>query len=115
MLRNEIKWGVALGYISVFTQLLITLFYVPTVINFVGQSDYGLYALIASIMGYFSVLDMGFGNAMIRFLSKSKADKDKNEKNINGLFLILYLLIGIVAFLLGVIGYDLCFEARNHP
>lgn len=100
-MRNEIKWGVAIGYVSVFVQLAITLFYVPTVIDFVGQSDYGLYALIASVIGYFSVLDMGFGNAMIRFLSKSKADNDGKESNINGMFLLLYSIIGVIALVLG--------------
>ncbi|MBQ6860660.1 MAG: oligosaccharide flippase family protein [Clostridia bacterium] len=102
-MRNEIKWGAVLGYVSVFVQLFITLFYVPAVIDVIGQSEYGLFSLITSVMAYFSVLDMGFGNALVRFSAKSKVDNDGNEKNINGLFIIFYSIIGVIALVLGIV------------
>ena len=66
-----------------------------------GQSEYGLYSLVASLIAYLSVLDLGFGNAMVRYTSK--ADDEKEKSKINGLFLFLYIIIGAVAFLIGLI------------
>lgn len=101
-MKNEIKTGAILGYANMIATLLVSLLYTPVLLSKLGQSEYGLYALVASIIGYLSVLDMGFGNAMVRFVSKSKAkDNKEEEKKINGLFLLLYLIIGIIALVIG--------------
>ena len=103
-MKRELKIGAILGYVNMVASLLISLLYTPILLKHLGQSEYGLYALVASIIGYLSVLDMGFGNAMVRYVSKSKANPDKlNEGKINGMFLLLYIIIGIVAFIVGFI------------
>lgn len=103
-MKSQIKTGVILGYINMVASIVISLIYVPVVLKLVGQSEYGLYSLVASIIGYLSVLDMGFGNAMVRFVSKSKAKSEiEKERKINGLFLTLYSIIGIVAFIIGLV------------
>lgn len=103
-MKNQIKFGVILGYVNMFVAIIVTLVYTPTMLRLMGQSEYGLYALVASVIGYLSVLDMGFGNSMIRFVSRSKAKTEKKMENkINGLFLFLYSIIGIIALLIGFI------------
>ena len=103
-MKNEIKTGAILGYVNMAASLLVSLLYTPILLSNLGQSEYGLYALVASVIGYLSVLDMGFGNAMIRFVSRSKVKQTKSDENkINGLFLLLYLIIGIIAFIIGLI------------
>ena len=103
-MKNEIKTGAILGYVNMAASLLVSLLYTPILLSNLGQSEYGLYALVASVIGYLSVLDMGFGNAMIRFVSRSKVKQTKSDENkINGLFLLLYLIIGIIAFVIGII------------
>lgn len=103
-MKKEIKIGAVLGYVNMIVSLLISFLYTPILLKHLGQSEYGLYALVASIIGYLSVLDMGFGNAMIRYVSRSKANPSKlNEGKINGLFLFLYTIIGIISFIIGFI------------
>ena len=103
-MKKEIKTGAILGYINMIASLLISLLYTPILLKSLGQSEYGLYALVASVIGYLSVLDMGFGNAMIRYISRSKANPKKyDEKKINGLFLLLYLIIGLISLIVGFI------------
>ena len=76
-------------------------------LKLMGQSEYGLYSLVTSIIAYFSVLDMGFGNAMIRFVSKSKAKKEREkEAKINGMFLFLYLIMGLISLILGIVVFN---------
>ena len=103
-MKKELKAGAIIGYVNMFVSLLVSFLYMPFVLKHLGQSEYGLYALVASIIGYLSVLDMGFGNAMIRYVSKSKANPSKlDEGKINGMFLLLYLIIGIVSLIIGFI------------
>lgn len=102
-MKSEIKLGAILGYFNIITNMLVTLLYTPLMLKLMGQSEYGLYSLVVSVITYLSILDMGFGNAMIRFVSRSQARKDDEEKKINGMFLILYTIIGILAFFIGII------------
>lgn len=103
-MKKQITLGALIGYIQIFVNIIITLFYVPLSLKLVGQSEYGLYSLVASIMAYFSVLDMGFGNATIRFISRAKARDNKiEEEKINSLFLLLYSIISFIAIIIGAL------------
>lgn len=101
-MRKEMKFGAILGYINMAASILISFLYTPILLKHLGQSEHGLYALAVSIIGYLSVLDMGFGNAMVRYVSKSKANPKKlDESEINGMFLLLYIIIGIISLIIG--------------
>lgn len=103
-MRSQIKIGALLGYVNIIVNVLATVFYTPFMLGLMGQNEYGLYSLVTSIIAYLSVLDMGFGNAMVRFVARNQARKDvKKEHEINGLFLLLYLAVGLVALLIGLL------------
>lgn len=105
--RNEIKWGTIVGYIEIIVSTLVAFIYTPFMLKKMGQSEYGLYSLVASVVSYLSVLDMGFGNAMVRYISKSQGKKEKETENkLNSLFLIVYTIIGAIALLIGFILYQ---------
>ena len=88
-MRSQIKIGALLGYVNIIVNVLVTVFYTPFMLGLMGQNEYGLYSLVTSIIAYLSVLDMGFGNAMVRFIAKNQAKKDvKKEHEIDGLFFL---------------------------
>src|SRR5699024_10547118 len=65
------------------------------------------YSLIGSLAAYFSVMDMGLGNAIVRYTARNRAVGDeKKESELNGLFLLLYGLIGILTIIIGIIVYN---------
>lgn len=98
--------GAVLSYVSIAISTLIQLLYIPLLISKLGQSEYGLYSLVISIIGYLAVLDLGFGNAIIVYTAKFKAEKKFNdEKKLHGMFKIVFIIIGIIAFVLGIILY----------
>jgi len=104
-MKTQIKLGAIIGYITMAINIVITLAYMPLMLRLMGQAEYGLYSLVVSVVTYLTVLDLGFGNAMIRFVSKSQAQKDNKEPVLNGMFLLLYLIIGVIAFVIGMIIY----------
>lgn len=101
------KKGAILSYLSIFITILVALLYTPLMIRQLGQSEYGLYALIGSVAAYFSVLDMGLGNAIIRYTARNRAIGDREiESKQNGTFILLYSFIGILAIVIGMIFYN---------
>ncbi len=100
------KLGAMLSYLSIIVNTLIQLLYTPLLIKMLGQSEYGLYSLVASIIGYLTILDLGFGNAIIVYTAKYREQKKyEEEKKLHGMFKIVFIAIGITAAFLGIIMY----------
>lgn len=101
---NSIKNGALLSYFSLFVTMLVALLYTPIMIRLLGQSEYGLYSLIGSIAAYFSIMDMGLGNAIVRYTARNRVVGDKSaEAKLNGMFFILYSVIGLLTLFIGLI------------
>ena len=105
-MKNERKLGAILSYVYIFVNTIMTFIYTPFLIKNLGKSEYGLYTIALSIMAYLTMLDLGFGNSMIRYIAKFKALENKDEeKKINGLFLFFYCIVGIITLIIGLVLY----------
>lgn len=101
---NQLKAGAALNYVSICLNMIVGVVYTPYMLRMLGQSEYGLYSLVASIIAYLTVLDLGFGNAIIRYTAKFRAEgKQREQEEMFGMFLILYIGIGIIAMIAGCV------------
>lgn len=99
---NQLKAGSVLSYIKIVITVLINLLYTPAMIRYLGQSEYGLYMTVTSIISMFSILSLGFNNGYIRYYAKYKSNNDIDGINrLNGLFLIIFIIIGIVVAICG--------------
>ena len=104
---NERKMGILIGYINIILQTLTNIVYVPILIYYIGNSEYGLYQLIGSFIAYFSIMDFGLTTSVIRFYTKYKSLNDKiNMENILAISLRGYCLITIILFVVGLIIYS---------
>lgn len=98
------KKGVVLSYVLMIFEVFNTLLLTPIIIKTLGQAEYGVYKLIIAINGYLLLLDLGIGNATIKYISKYRVNKDsENERKFLGIVTIYYLIIGIITFLIGLI------------
>ena len=71
---NQRRWGAVLSYVNIILTVVVGLLYTPLMLRLLGQSEYGLYSLIGSVVGYLSVLDMGLGNTLVRYTAKNRVD-----------------------------------------
>ncbi|WP_117149466.1 oligosaccharide flippase family protein [Paraliobacillus zengyii] len=100
---KQIKFGVILTYISTFINIIAGLLITPITLRLFGQAEYGLYTLAMSVMGMLFLFDFGFSNAIVKYVSQFKErDNKKDFENINAMFLILYTIIGVIAFSFGM-------------
>lgn len=103
MAVNQLKAGAALNYVVLGLSNLVGLLYTPYMLRMMGQSEYGLYSLVASVIAYLTIMDFGFGNAIVRYTAKFRAEgKYQEQYSMFGMFLILYSVIGAIAFLVGL-------------
>ena len=99
---NQRLWGALLSYVNIILTVAVGLLYTPLMLRLLGQSEYGLYSLIGSVIGYLSVLDMGLGNTLVRYTAKNRVDGTaQREAEMNGLFLLVYSVIGIITLVAG--------------
>ena len=99
------KFGAMLSIVNMVASVAIGLVYTPFVLRFLGQSEYGIFSLANSLIAYLSVLDLGFGNALVRYTARAR-EEGKDEKNIYGMFLLFYSIISAVATLAGIFIYS---------
>lgn len=91
MMINQLKAGAALNYVSIMLNMVVGLVYTPYMLRMLGQSEYGLYSLAASIIAYLTVLDLGFGNAIVRYTAKFEAEgKKRNSRKCSVCFSTVY-------------------------
>ena len=102
MAVNQLKAGALLNYVTLGLNAITALLYTPYMLRMLGQSEYGIYSLAASVISYLSMLDLGLGNAVIRYTAKLRAEDKKEEQyELFGMFTKLYIMIGILTIILG--------------
>ena len=74
----------------------------PFTVAHLGRPRYGLWMLVASMTTYFQLLDIGYGNGVVRHLVEADARGDTHEMNrIASTFVCVYAGIGTLALLAG--------------
>ena len=106
---NQKKAGVILSYISEAIKILTSLLYTPIMLRLLGQSEYGLYQLVHSVVSYLGLFSLGFTSAYVRYFSLAKAKgSEEDVAKLNGMFMTIFLIIaGIAAFCGGVMVHNI--------
>ena len=100
---NQIKSGIILSYASLALNNIVAIVYTPVLLRYLGQSEYGLYSLITSIIAYLTILDLGLGNTIVRYSALYKSEgKITKLYDLFGLFIKIYLGISCFVAIIGV-------------
>lgn len=106
MKNNQLKAGAMLSLLTFGAANVLGLLYTPYMLRMMGQEEYGLYSLVASVVSYLTMLDFGFGNAIVRYTNLYNVNGRCSELPcLYGQFTRLYGLIGIVSLFLGIMLY----------
>ncbi|MDR1700871.1 MAG: oligosaccharide flippase family protein, partial [Lachnoclostridium sp.] len=104
MEKNQLKSGVILSYGNILIGNIISIAYTPIMLRLLGQNEYGLYQLVASVVSYLGLFNFGFGSTYIRFHSERRVKKEEEKIAVlNGMFLSIFLILGLIALVTGVI------------
>lgn len=91
----------AYNFIGFVWPIILSFVSTPFIINRLGITKYGSLVLLYTIVGFFTLLDIGFSYTFFKKLSENKGldDKDALSKLFSSTFYI-YCALGIVVFLL---------------
>ncbi len=88
---------------SLVASILVGLYLMPFVIHAIGDRWYGMWTLIGSLMGYYTVLDLGLQSATQRFLALARGQNKADELNtIVATSVVMMSVAGLVAILISV-------------
>ena len=118
-MKKQISRGIALSFFSQIITIIVGLVYTPIMIRILGQSEYGLYQLVLSVVNYLNLMNLGFNGAYIRYYVLAKNKNDDNEvANVNGMFMKVFLVITSAFLSLPSSGLwqgDFCSSCRWKP
>lgn len=101
---NQRKAGVILSYTSEGIKIASGLLYTPIMLRLLGQSEYGLYQLVYSVVSYLNLLSLGFGSAYMRFYSRfNEADDQEGVARLNGMFMTIFCVISAICICCGIV------------
>ena len=91
--------GTATRYVLLFVNIAIGIFLMPFTMHHLGKAQYGLWMLVASMTTYLQLLDLGYGNGLVRQVTQADARGDEEGMNAAlSTFLVVYTVIASVAF-----------------
>lgn len=103
MRDGQIKTGIIISYITTGIEILTYLIYTPLLTQLLGQSEYGVYTVVASFVGYLSLFSCGFGSAYLRHYSIFKVEKRQKEiDGLNAMFMTVFVGMGFLATITGM-------------
>ena len=95
--------NVSTRYLAIAVEAVLGVLILPFNVAHLGQSAYGLWMLTASITAYFSVLDLGYGGALVKFVAQYRARKDAHALNeILSTAFWVFAIFGLITYLLAV-------------
>lgn len=98
------KIGVIYSYVLMFVEVFSATLFTPFLIRSLGQSEYGVYQLVYSVTAYLMLLDLGIGNAVIRYMAKYRAENNKQkQEEFLGIATLFYGAIAVIVLIVGAV------------
>lgn len=84
-------------------QMAVSFFMAPFLVHRLGDSAYGIWAIVISIFGYMGLLDLGVGASLVRYVARYDT---KGKRHLMGTLvnsaLLFYTVAGLLGALIGV-------------
>ena len=100
---QRIARNVATRYMLVAAEMVVGLITLPFNLHHLGPDAYGLWMLTAGITVHFSILDLGYGGAMVKFAAQYRAHRDARALNeIASTLFVVFGAVGIATYLAAI-------------
>ncbi len=98
---GKLKSGAIVSYIYLFIESISSIILTPLLVTYLGDSEYGIYSLAATLTAYILLLDLGVGNALVRYFSKFRVNQDReNERKLMGVSILFYCAAAAIALII---------------
>ncbi len=96
--------NVSTRYLAIIVEMIVGLLLLPFNVSHLGKAAYGLWILTTSITAYFSVLDLGYSGALVKFVAQYRARRDMRGLNeICSTTFYLFALFGAITYVVAIV------------
>jgi O-antigen/teichoic acid export membrane protein len=97
---QTIARNIATRYALVGVEMVVGLLTLPFNLRHLGPEAYGLLTLTAGITVHFSILDLGYGGAMVKFVAQYRAHRNARALNeVASTIFVVFSTFGVIAYL----------------
>ena len=101
---NQRRIGAALTYVQTTLHIVISLLYVPILLSGIGQSEYGMYQLVGSIMAYIGITESLLSGGVLRYYCKYKViDDTRAMENTLAVAQRIYRILSLIVLVCGAV------------
>lgn len=103
-MMSERKKGAILSYIQVVLSVAVSVIYVPVLLRYLGQSEYGLYQIVGSFFSYISVFESCMSTGVLRNYCNALGSQDKEATDVTlSMAKVIYRVMAALMVVAGVI------------
>lgn len=103
-MMSERKKGAILSYIQVVLSVAVSVIYVPVLLRYLGQSEYGLYQIVGSFFSYISVFESCMSTGVLRNYCNALGSQDKEAADVTlSMAKVIYRVMAALMVVAGVI------------
>lgn len=103
MAKSEVKWGALLSYVLIALNSIYGLIIMPFVLGAIGESEYGVYKTIGAMTATISVMELGLGGTMQKYIAQYRAQKEeKKAYNYSAMCLIQAVVMALAMAVVGL-------------
>lgn len=116
-IAKKIILNTGIIYIKLLIKLIVGLFTTRIILNTLGETDYGIYALVGGIIGMLGVLEVSMSIASMRFIANALGTKNLEtiKKTFNSSLIIHFILAFVIVIVLEVGGWLMFDYLLNIP
>lgn len=101
--KRQLGLGIILSYATEAIEMLSGLIYTPIMLSLLGQSEYGLYQLVYSVVSYLSLIGLGFSSSYQRYYAKAKREGETEVAKLNSMFVVVFGIMSLICLFCGTI------------
>ena len=103
-MMSERKKGAILSYIQVVLSVAVSVIYVPILLRYLGQSEYGLYQIVGSFFSYISVFESCMSTGVLRNYCNALGSQDREAADVTlSMAKVIYRVMAVLMALVGVV------------
>jgi len=94
--QSSLKISAISSWLPLIINFLVGIFLTPILIDKLGKTPYGIWALVGSLVGYYGLLRLGVGSAIMRYLPYYSSKKNIQKVNeVASSALVFYLFVAV--------------------
>lgn len=109
-MNKQVKIGSIIGYINMVVSAVVAIIYIPILTKGIGNSEYGVYQLMGSLVAYFTTTYTSLNASVLKNYAETLHKEEIEQQNVLAISRIIFRIISIIIILISIpVGFAFSF------